>query len=61
MADLPWLKEDACAAVPAKREYEPGGNDIARENLEAANRLQARRSASTGEQAEGESEVEEGE
>jgi hypothetical protein len=60
-ADLPWLKEAASAAVPAKREYEPGGNDIARENLEAAKRLQARRSASMSEHAEGESEGEDGE
>jgi hypothetical protein len=53
--DLPWLKEAAVPAVPAKREYEPGGNDIARENLEAAKKFQAKSasmSESRGEESE---------
>jgi hypothetical protein len=41
--DFPWLKDDeAPRALPAKREYKPGGNDIARQNLETAKRLQER-------------------
>lgn len=37
--DFPWLKDDAePRVVPAKREYKPGGNDIARQNLETAKR-----------------------
>ncbi|KAF1915973.1 RTA1 like protein-domain-containing protein [Ampelomyces quisqualis] len=41
--DLPWLKDDTTPRVlPAKREYKPGGNEIARQNLETAKRAQAR-------------------
>jgi hypothetical protein len=41
--DFPWLKEDqAPRVVPAKREYKPGGNEIARRNLEVAKRFQER-------------------
>lgn len=39
--DFPWLQEDAQARlVPAKRAYKPGGNEIARLNLETARRYQ---------------------
>jgi hypothetical protein len=42
-ADFPWVKEDqAPRVVPAKREYKPGGNEIARRNLEVAKRFQER-------------------
>jgi hypothetical protein len=42
--DYPWLKdaEPAPRVVPAKREYKPGGNEIARQNLETAKRFQER-------------------
>lgn len=41
--DFPWLKEQTKPRVlPAKREYKPGGNEIARQNLETAKRAQAR-------------------
>lgn len=37
--DLPWLRETETTGVqPAKREYKPGGNEIARLNLEKAKR-----------------------
>jgi hypothetical protein len=39
--DFPWLKGDeAQRVVPAKREYKPGGNEIARQNLETTKRYQ---------------------
>jgi hypothetical protein len=39
--DFPWLKEEKEARmVPAKRAYKPGGNEIARLNLETARRFQ---------------------
>lgn len=39
--DFPWLKEEREAkVVPAKRPYKPGGNEIARLNLETARRYQ---------------------
>lgn len=39
--DFPWLKEEMEARVlPAKRAYKPGGNEIARLNLETARRFQ---------------------
>ncbi|KAF2631508.1 hypothetical protein BU25DRAFT_454948 [Macroventuria anomochaeta] len=39
--EFPWLKEDREAkVVPAKRAYKPGGNEIARLNLETARRFQ---------------------
>jgi hypothetical protein len=39
--DFPWLKEEREATVvPAKRAYKPGGNEIARLNLETARRFQ---------------------
>lgn len=39
--DFPWLKEDREAKVlPVKRAYKPGGNEIARQNLETARRFQ---------------------
>lgn len=39
--DFPWLKEEREAkVVPAKRAYKPGGNEIARLNLETARRFQ---------------------
>ncbi|KAH6643617.1 RTA1 like protein-domain-containing protein [Boeremia exigua] len=51
--DYPWLKEDREARVaPPKRAYKPGGNEIARQNLETTKRYQ--RSPS----AEGQDEVE---
>ncbi|KAF2028291.1 hypothetical protein EK21DRAFT_114059 [Setomelanomma holmii] len=41
--DFPWLKEvEPPRVVPAKREYKPGGNEIARQNLETAKRYQER-------------------
>jgi hypothetical protein len=41
--DFPWMKEDESPRVlPAKREYKPGGNEIARRNLEVAKRNQER-------------------
>jgi hypothetical protein len=41
--DFPWLKDDEAPRImPAKREYKPGGNDIARQNLETAKRFQER-------------------
>jgi hypothetical protein len=41
--DLPWMKEDEAPRIlPAKREYKPGGNEIARRNLEIAKRNQER-------------------
>ncbi|KAH7081362.1 hypothetical protein BKA63DRAFT_588788 [Paraphoma chrysanthemicola] len=41
--DFPWLKDDeAPRVVPAKREYKPGGNEIARQNLATAKRYQER-------------------
>jgi len=42
--DYPWLKDDTPPArvAPAKREYKPGGNEIARQNLETAKRYQER-------------------
>jgi hypothetical protein len=41
--DFPWLKDDeAPRMMPAKREYKPGGNDIARQNLEMAKRFRER-------------------
>jgi len=44
--DFPWLKDDdevgQPRVVPAKREYKPGGNDIARQNLATAKRYQDR-------------------
>jgi hypothetical protein len=41
--DFPWMKEDETPRVlPAKREYKPGGNEIARRNLEVAKRNQDR-------------------
>jgi hypothetical protein len=37
--DFPWLNDDdEPRVVPAKREYKPGGNDIARQNLETTKR-----------------------
>jgi hypothetical protein len=42
-SDYPWMKEDAAPRVlPAKREYKPGGNEIARRNLEVAKRIHER-------------------
>jgi hypothetical protein len=42
-SDLPWLKEDTAPRVlPSKAKYKPGGNEIARQNLETAKRAQAR-------------------
>ena len=39
--DFPWLTEEREAkVVPAKRAYKPGGNEIARLNLETARRFQ---------------------
>jgi hypothetical protein len=39
--EFPWLKEEREACVlPAKRAYKPGGNEIARLNLETARRFQ---------------------
>lgn len=44
--DFPWLKEEREARVlPAKRAYKPGGNEIARLNLETARRFQRASSA----------------
>jgi hypothetical protein len=44
--DFPWVKDDEeigdPRVVPAKREYKPGGNDIARQNLATAKRYQDR-------------------
>ncbi|CAO2653959.1 Nn.00g106920.m01.CDS01 [Neocucurbitaria sp. VM-36] len=41
--DYPWLNTDNTPrAVPAKREYKPGGNDIARQNLDTARMFQGR-------------------
>jgi hypothetical protein len=41
--DLPWLREEESMRVaPTKREYKPGGNDIARANLETSKRFQER-------------------
>ncbi|KAJ4992266.1 hypothetical protein SVAN01_02285 [Stagonosporopsis vannaccii] len=51
--DFPWLREERYArAVPAKREYKPGGNEIARQNLETVRRSQR------GPSAEGQHEME---
>ncbi|KAJ4374937.1 phospholipid-translocating ATPase rsb1 [Neocucurbitaria cava] len=46
-ADYPWLNADVWAhprslAVVKKREYKPGGNDIARQNLDTARMFQGR-------------------
>jgi hypothetical protein len=41
--DIPWLKDNQePRVVPAKREYKPGGNEIARLNLETAKRNKER-------------------
>lgn len=41
--DYPWLKTTvAPSVVPAKREYKPGGNEIARQNLETTRQSQQR-------------------
>ncbi|KAF1941377.1 hypothetical protein EJ02DRAFT_377829 [Clathrospora elynae] len=41
--DYPWLKDiEAPRVLPAKREYKPGGNDIARANLDSARLFQER-------------------
>lgn len=41
--DYPWLNTEVMPrAVPAKREYKPGGNDIARQNLDKARMFQER-------------------
>jgi hypothetical protein len=55
-ADLPWLKDAASAVVPRKREYQPGGNDIARANLETAKRFQKRSASAEDEDEESEEE-----
>ena len=35
--DFPWLKEEReASSLPVKRAYKPGGNEIARLNLETA-------------------------
>ncbi|KAF3010850.1 hypothetical protein E8E13_008969 [Curvularia kusanoi] len=39
--DFPWLKEEKEAmALPTKRAYKPGGNEIARRNLETVRKFQ---------------------
>jgi hypothetical protein len=40
--DYPWNKEEGPHVVPAKRDYKPGGNDIARLNLKTAREHQER-------------------
>ncbi|KAJ4383602.1 phospholipid-translocating ATPase rsb1 [Didymella sp. IMI 355093] len=56
--DFPWLKEEREARmVPAKRAYKPGGNEIARLNLETARRFQSGPSAEGQDELEYEDEV----
>ena len=51
--DFPWLREEKDArVVPAKRAYKPGGNEIARLNLETTRKSQR------GHSAEGQDELE---
>lgn len=51
--DFPWLKEDKKAREkPAKRAYKPGGNEIARQNLESAKRFQSQERGLIGEHEE---------
>jgi hypothetical protein len=42
--DCPWLSitSEPARIVPAKREYKPGGNDIARQNLATTKRIRER-------------------
>ncbi|KAH7378264.1 hypothetical protein BKA66DRAFT_421489 [Pyrenochaeta sp. MPI-SDFR-AT-0127] len=41
--DYPWIQGNATPkVVPAKREYKPGGNDIARQNLDTTRMIQER-------------------
>lgn len=48
--DLPWLKQDTTPRhMPARRQYKPGGNDIARQNLETSKRRHGRGPKADGE------------
>jgi hypothetical protein len=57
--DYPWDKEsEGPRVLPAKRAYKPGGNDIARKNLDTARMQQERSLSVEGEEGEDEDEVE---
>ena len=60
--DFPWLREEReASALPVKRAYKPGGNEIARLNLETARRFQKGGSEEGREDFESDVEMEGGE